>query len=501
MKKVIIIGGGVAGLASGIYLQANGYETLLLEKNGTLGGACIGWERQGCYIDGCIHWLTGVKPGSDLYTLWLETHGIMEDTEIFYQDELAKYYLKDGKKLVWYAGLEKLEKSLTEFAPEDEKEIKKFVKLIKKFQKLNPPSLKPMELMNLGDLLKLACTMSGDLVRTVKYSSVSCEDFSKRFKNPQLREIIKHYMAPDYNFMSMLYMLGHISAKDGGIPVGGSVALVDRMEKRYLSLGGTIKRGAPVAKVIVEEDVAKGVVLKNGEVMKSDWVVSTTPVEHCLVDLLDNKYHDKKFDIRLADEKTYPIYTYTLAAVKCSAAIAEKALSLNVSLDKPVRMDREYNSLSIRNYGYDTTVKMKDGCCILQVTSHSNDDMYYWWRKVKDEGRYKEEKQRIAEEFLAIAKAIHPDVADTMEVIDVVTPCTYERYLNSRHGCFQGFVHTSKGKSLMQNGRLKGLKNFILAGQWLIQSGGLPTAVMSGRFTAQRICHDDKKKFTPPAID
>jgi phytoene dehydrogenase-like protein len=276
--------------------------------------------------------------------------------------------------------------------------------------------------------------------------------------------------------------------------------MVERMEKRYLSLGGTIKRAAPVAKVIVENDVAKGVVLKNGEVMYSDWVVSTTPVEHCLVDLLDNKYHDKKFDIRLADEKTYPIYTYTLAAVKCSAAIAEKALSLNVSLDKPVCMDREYNSLSIRNYGYDTTVKMKDGCCILQVTIHSNDDMYYWWKKVKDEGKYKEEKQRIAEEFLAIAKAIHPDVADSMEIIDVVTPCTYERYLNSRHGCFQGFVHTSKGKSLMQNGRLKGLKNFLLAGQWLIQSGGLPTAVMSGRFTAQRICHDDKKKFVPPQL-
>ena len=103
-----------------------------------------------------------------------------------------------------------------------------------------------------------------------------------------------------------------------------------------------------------------------------------------------------------------------------------------------------------------------------------------------------------ADELLALAKTVYPDVADELEVIDVVTPCTYERYLNSRHGCFQAFIHTSKGKSLMQNGRLKGLKNFLLAGQWLIQSGGLPPAVMSGRFTAQRICHDDKKKFVEP---
>ena len=100
------------------------------------------------------------------------------------------------------------------------------------------------------------------------------------------------------------------------------------------------------------------------------------------------------------------------------------------------------------------------------------------------------------EEFLSIAKETYPDVAEELEIIDVFTPCTYERYLNSRHGSFQGFIHTSKGKALMQNGRLKGLKNFILGGQWLIRSGGLPTAVMSGRFSAQRICHTDKKKFT-----
>jgi len=37
-KKVIVIGGGVSGLTTAIYLQKNGYETLVLEKNATLGG-------------------------------------------------------------------------------------------------------------------------------------------------------------------------------------------------------------------------------------------------------------------------------------------------------------------------------------------------------------------------------------------------------------------------------------------------------------------------------
>ena len=125
--------------------------------------------------------------------------------------------------------------------------------------------------------------------------------------------------------------------------------------------------------------------------------------------------------------------------------------------------------------------------------------MYYWWKNAKENGTYLEEKKRIGQHLLQELKAYYPFLADSLEIIDFITPMTYERYLNSRHGCFQGFVHTARGKTLMHKGIIKGLKRFILAGQWIIQSGGLPTAVMSGRFSAQRICRADKKRFVAPS--
>lgn len=84
-RKVVIIGGGVSGLATGIYLLKNGYDVEILEKNGIPGGACIGWERKGCYIDGCIHWLVGTNPNSPYYKMWRETHALDSDTEIFFR--------------------------------------------------------------------------------------------------------------------------------------------------------------------------------------------------------------------------------------------------------------------------------------------------------------------------------------------------------------------------------------------------------------------------------
>ena len=498
MKKVLIIGGGVSGLTTGIYLQSSGYEKEILEKNHVTGGACIGWERKGCYIDGCIHWLSGVNPKSSLNQLWRETHAIKEDTEIFYQDDLASFTFPNGKKLTIWADTGKLEKELMAFAPEDEKEIKKLCKLIRRFQKIDPPSKKPADLMNLGELLKVGLTMAGDYYWICKTSKLSCADYAKRFKNEQLRYVIADYMESDYNFMSFLYMMGHISARNAGIPIGGSLAMVKRMEERYLSLGGKITTRAEVNHVIVENDVAKGVVLESGAEMRSDWVVSTVPVEHCLKKLLNNKYKVEKIDMRLNDMATYPIYTFTTVVYKCNKDISNLPLSTKTFLDTPIVIDKEYDCLGFRNYSYDKTLKYPGTGAVMQSCLSGNDNMYFWWKEKKENGTYGAEKERIAKEFLDVFKKTFPDLADSVEVIDVITPCTYERYLNSRHGCFQAFVHTAKGKSLMQKGIIKGLGGFILGGQWILQSGGLPPAVMTGRFSALRICKADKKKFIAP---
>jgi len=498
MKKVLIIGGGVSGLSTGIYLQSSGYETEILEKNHVSGGACIGWERKGCYIDGCIHWLSGVNPNSSLHRLWRETNAITSDTKIFYQDDLAHFVFQDGREFTFWADVDKLQRELTAFAPEDTKEIKKFCWLIKRFQKIDPPSKKPADLMNLGELLKVGLTMAGDYYWICKTSKISCTDYAKRFKNEHIRKILGEYMESDYNFMSFLYMMGHVTARDAGIPEGGSVALVKRMEEKYLSLGGKISTRTAVKHVTVENDTAKGVLLENGETMSADWVVSTVPIEHCLKNLLQSKYKLEKIDMRLNDMETYPIYTFTTVVFKCTKDISALPLSTKVYLDKPIMIDQEYDCLGFRNYSYDKTVKHPKPGTVIQSALCGNDNMYFWWKEKKENGTYEAEKKRLAEEFLEILKKSFPDLKDDVEVIDVITPCTYERYLNSRHGCFQGFIHTAKGKSLMQKGVLKRLKNFIFGGQWILQSGGLPPAVMSGRFSALRICRADRKKFIAP---
>ena len=54
------------------------------------------------------------------------------------------------------------------------------------------------------------------------------------------------------------------------------------------------------------------------------------------------------------------------------------------------------------------------------------------------------------------------------------------------------FSLTPYNKKVTHNGRLRGLRNVYLAGQWLQAPGGLPNAAVTGKFAIQRLLHDHK---------
>ena len=47
MKKVIIIGAGIAGLTAGIRAEQNGFHAIVIESQPVVGGLCTGWYRKG----------------------------------------------------------------------------------------------------------------------------------------------------------------------------------------------------------------------------------------------------------------------------------------------------------------------------------------------------------------------------------------------------------------------------------------------------------------------
>ena len=44
-SKIIIIGGGIAGLSAGVFGQKYGFETEIFEMHTVPGGQCTAWKR------------------------------------------------------------------------------------------------------------------------------------------------------------------------------------------------------------------------------------------------------------------------------------------------------------------------------------------------------------------------------------------------------------------------------------------------------------------------
>lgn len=228
MKKIVIIGGGIAGLSAGIFAQKNGFDSIIVEKHHTLGGECTGWNRQGYHIDGCIHWLVGTKKGTPLHDLWT-TVGALDGIEIYHPESFMAVE-HDGVTVHFYSDLNRLKSSWLEISPVDKEDIEELCSDIKKLHSFSIPSGKPVDMLSLFEKAKYILSMKdvGSIIQ--KYGKISVKELAMKFKHPALREAIASFMPEgDYSAMSVLFPLGTFTSGQSSIPVGGSRALAKRM--------------------------------------------------------------------------------------------------------------------------------------------------------------------------------------------------------------------------------------------------------------------------------
>ena len=139
MKKIIIIGGGLTGLAAGCYGRMNGYHTSIFEMHDKAGGVCTGWKRKGYTIDGAMNWLVGTKPGTNFYKFWEEL-GAAQEWKVYNHEQYSNIEIESGKMFTFYTDVERLEQYMKGLAPEDKEVIEEFTNAIRKLENFDMPA-------------------------------------------------------------------------------------------------------------------------------------------------------------------------------------------------------------------------------------------------------------------------------------------------------------------------------------------------------------------------
>ena len=128
------------------------------------------------------------------------------------------------------------------------------------------------------------------------------------------------------------------------------------------------------------------------------------------------------------------------------------------------------------------------------MTLFMNGDTYDWWAARKADGTYAQEKRKLAEAVIAAVSKKCPQVEGNVEVWDVATPLTYERYLRSYKGSWMSNMLPGE-KQTSYPAKPEGIADVYFAGQRLVAPGGLPTAVDTARTAVQHLCRDTGTVF------
>jgi phytoene dehydrogenase-like protein len=486
--KVVVIGGGIAGLCAGVYARRCGYEVELLEMHDRPGGLATSWRRDGYTFETCLHWLLGSNPERRMHAHWREVFDI-DRLNFVEPAEYVRFEDERGGCLVVYSDPDRLEAEFLRVSPEDAVESRRFIAAVREFRDVEIPE--PPE--SLKDWLGLISALP-HLPAIHHWAGISLKDYSERFKHPLLRRFFGSGEWGKLSAVAVVLTLAWMGRHDASYPIGGSQALIQGIAESFQRLGGRLRLGARAAEILVEAGVATGVRLASGETVQGDWVISAADGHATIYDLLHGNFRNSAIDE--AYRTFEPFASYAQVSLGVARSLSDEPGYVTQVLDAPfvVDPDTTLDQVPFRIFNYDATFAPPGRTAVTSVLPTRN---FTYWTDLRDRDPdgYEAQKRRLAEAVIAVLNRRIPGVDQAIEVIDVSTPASVIRYTGNWQGSMEGWLMTPATGFRQVAATLPGVERFLMAGQWVAPGGGLPGGLMSARSAIRTLCRQDDRPF------
>ena len=293
MQKVIVIGAGIAGIASAIRLKAKGFEVEVIEANQYPGGKLSQIMGNGYRFDA----------GPSLFTMpWLveelfELAGKSPGKYFEYQrlQEICRYFWEDGTSLKASANIE-------EFASEVENKLGVNASIVKAFLAKSGKNYAILEKLFLQKSLhKLSTWLGKDAwkgylnLHDLGLFETMHQANQRQFGNAKLVQLFDRYAtyngSDPYQTPATLNIIPHLEYALGAfLPKGGMVSITNSLMQLAKEMGVVFKMNTKARQILVENKKIKGVeiVEKEGKTtfLSADIVVSNMDISATYYKLL-----------------------------------------------------------------------------------------------------------------------------------------------------------------------------------------------------------------------
>ena len=292
-KTAVVVGGGIAGLASAALLAKAGMKVTLLEAREKVGGRAYIWEKDGFVFDMGPSWY--LMP--DAFDQFFKLMGTSADKELkLVKLEPAYQTRNEGRdeKLMIVQDLDKNKALFDSLEPGAGAKLQQYLDSAKETYDL---SMKHFLYTNFENTKSFTNKeVLGKAPKFLSHLVTSLYAFSGKYvKDERLKKILNFPAvflgASPYDTPSMYHLMTHVDLNVGVFyPMGGFYTLIEAIERIAKQHGVEIKTNSPVSKIEVnDKGIATGVTV-GGVFIEADVVVGTADMHHVETKLLEPRY-------------------------------------------------------------------------------------------------------------------------------------------------------------------------------------------------------------------
>ena len=496
---VIIIGSGISGLCSGALLAQQGKKVLILEKHFKIGGFTHTFSRQNYEWDVGLHYVGSVHRTKSFARRLFDKISNKNLKWKKMSDNYDRIIFPD-QSYDFIAPKEQFMKTMCSYFPNENEAIIKYVDLVSRVNKTMFKYFASKSLSGMTELLLYKYLTKSFF----KYSDLTThEGLSKITSNKKLIAVLSGQWGDfglppkQSSFLMHCAIAGHYF--DGAnYPIGGSRSISESIAPQILNNGGDIFMMAPVDKVLIKNDKCCGIVMENGDQIKSKSVISSTGVNNSLKYLLKDYKHHSDYSSNL--RKIKPSSGHACLYV----GFEQTAQELNIK-DTNLWIYPSYDhDLNTSNYLRDESSEFplvyisfasaKDptwednhgNTATLEAIVPTNFNNYTKWQDKPWKNRgsdYIQFKQEFSNRiFEKIYKHV-PQLKDKISFSELSTPLSTKSMSFYDNGELYGIDHTPQRFRQKWIKVKTPLRYFYMTGQD-ITTVGIPSALASGALTA-----------------
>ncbi|WP_157156673.1 phytoene desaturase family protein [Diaminobutyricimonas sp. LJ205] len=511
----VVIGGGIAGLATAALLGRDGYQVTLLEAREVVGGRAGTWEKDGFRFDTGPSWylmpevfdhfyrllgtsaseqlqLTKLDPG---YRVFFEKHPEPLDVSADRERTLDTFErIEPGARAA-------MERYLASARETYEMAVRRFLY----------STFASYRTLATGDVLR----RSGRLVRLLLQPLHRF--IADRIRDPRLRQVLGYpavflgtspYAAP-----SMYHLMSHLDLQDGVYyPLGGFAQVIDSIRRLAETEGVRILTDARVTEITVENGRARGVRFADASginrTINADVVVSTADLHHTETVLLRPEF-------RSTNDAWWKQRVAGPGAVLVLLGVNGKLPQLaHHSLFFTEDWEGDFSQIFSEPTSIPDPASLyvcKPGATDASVTPDGQENLFVLVPVPADpaigfgdaDGSGDVAVERVADQAIRqIALWAHiPDLEQRIRVRRTIGPADFESDFNSWRGSALGPAHVLTQSAFFRGSNASSkVKGLLYAGATTVPGVGLPMCLISAELVIKRLRGDTSTTPLPEPL-